>query len=67
MPEQRTSRAERILGSIGDMVLDFLYYDRKEDETLPVGEIEAAVRCGEITVNEIIETFSAELRERIEG
>ncbi len=34
------SRAETILGIVDDMIADFLYYDRKEDQGLP------GVSCG---------------------
>ena len=46
---------------IEDMISDFLYYDRKEDEDLPRGEIEKMVKSGELTVDEIVEKFREEL------
>lgn len=49
------SRREIILDHLQDMVGDLLYYDRKEDETLPVGAIEEAVKAGEITIDEMLE------------
>jgi hypothetical protein len=36
------SRRDLILGTIDDLVGDFLYYDRKGDEDLPRGAIEIA-------------------------
>jgi hypothetical protein len=39
------------------MVGDLLYYNRKEDEDLPRGAIEAAVAAGEITKQEIVDAF----------
>lgn len=62
---KESTRAEHIKGTVKDLVADFLYYGRKEDEDLPVGEIEAAIRCGEITVDEICELFSSEVRTHI--
>lgn len=59
------SRREEILGHITDLVLDFLCYDRKEDEDLPMGEIEAAVRAEEISVREMAEAFFSELSQGI--
>lgn len=50
-----------ILDTVTDMVTDFTYYDRKEDEELPRGAIEAAVQQGEISVDEIVAHFRAEL------
>jgi len=48
------SRRDIILATVGDLVSSLLYYDRKEDDELRVGEIEEAVRLGEITCDEII-------------
>jgi hypothetical protein len=57
------SRKELILGRVSDCVASLLYYDRKEDEELPRGEIESAVRAGEISLIEIERQFSERLRE----
>jgi hypothetical protein len=54
-----------ILDTVSDLVADFLYYGRKEDELLPRGVIEAAVTSGQITVDEIVEHFRAELTRRV--
>lgn len=56
------SRKQDILDITEDLVGRFVYYDRKECETLPMGQLEEAVAVGEITVDEIIEKFSTELR-----
>jgi len=56
-----SDRKETIQNVIADMVSDFLYYDRKEDEDLPRGSIEEAIEAGEITLREIVETFTNEL------
>lgn len=42
---------------ISDSITDFLFYDRKEDEDLPVGRIEKLVEHGVITPEEIITLF----------
>ena len=52
---------ELILNVVSDLVSDFLYYDRKEDEDLEVGDIQKAIEIGEITKEEIIEKFKQEL------
>ena len=52
-----------ILDTISDLVVNFLYYDRKEDEELPRGAIQEAVANGEISIDEMISAFAAELRE----
>ena len=44
-----------------DLVSSFLYYDRKEDEDLPEGEIQKALDNNEITFEEIVITFKKEL------
>lgn len=54
-----------ILDTVSDLVADFYYYDRKEDEELPRGAIEAAIERGEITVDEIVEHFRATLVRKV--
>ena len=49
---------QRILNEIEDAVSQMLYYDRKEDEDLPVGAIDKAVRDGVMTEGEIVAAFS---------
>ena len=43
-----------IMCTIDDAISDLLYYDRKEDEDLPVGAIQELVAKGEITVDEMV-------------
>jgi len=52
-----------ILDSIDDVVGDFMYYDRKEDEDLPLGAIEEALKAGDITYNEIVDRFKQKIYE----
>lgn len=52
---------DMILNAAKDSVADFLYYDRKEDEDLPKGAIEEAIKNGEITADDIIWCFRKEL------
>lgn len=56
---------ETIMGYVDSLVVDFLFYDRKEDEDLPMGAIEEALRHGEITVEEITEKFEGVLRKQL--
>lgn len=51
-----------ILSRVGDLVSNFLYYDRKEDEELPVGAIDDAIKDGVISVDEIVNKFSQQLK-----
>lgn len=53
---------EKILNTIGDLVGDFLYYDRIPDEEVPWGSIEKAVREGVITVDEMVGKFKEALQ-----
>ncbi len=46
-----------ILDIVSGMVADFLYYNRKECEQLPLGAIEKAIDSGVITVDEIVAKF----------
>ena len=50
-----------INNTISDLVSCFLYYDRKEDDVLPVGKIEELIKSGEISSIDIINTFCNEL------
>jgi hypothetical protein len=62
----KSDRYLAIEATAQDLVADFLYYGRKEDEDLPLGAIQEAISEGEITVEDIIEIFSKELRDKID-
>jgi hypothetical protein len=49
---------EVILGVVSDLVTDFLYYDRKEDECLPRDAIEKAIHTGVIKPEEVVDAFA---------
>jgi hypothetical protein len=55
------TRAAQIRGTVSDLVSDFLYYDRKEDEDLPRGAIQDAIAANELTVDSLVEWFREEL------
>jgi len=57
---------EMIENYLKDLVSGFLYYDRKEDEDLPVGRIEEMVKSGEINLTEMVYVFERELKEALE-
>ncbi len=57
------TRRERIEAEIEDLVSRFLYYDRKEDQNLPRGEIQAAIEAGEIYETDIVNAFEVALGE----
>jgi len=50
-----------IKGVVEDLVGSLLYYDRKGCEDLPLGAIEAAIKAGELTPEEIIGWFTTTL------
>lgn len=52
---------ENIENTIEYLVSKFLYYDRKEDEDLPIGAIQKAVKDGLITKEQIIKKFAESL------
>ncbi len=58
---------QMILGTVEDLVLNFLYYDRREDEDLPRGAIEEALANQYLTVDEIVEQFRKSLTEAVYG
>jgi len=62
MNDERTRR-EIILDTVSDLVGKLMYYDRKEDEDLPRGAIEEAIKEGEITVQEIVDYFDVALQQ----
>jgi len=54
---------EIIFGSVEDLVSNFLYYNRKEDEDLPVGKIEEFIENKTISIDELVERFRQALLE----
>jgi hypothetical protein len=50
-----------IYNTVSDLFKDFFYYDRKEDEALPRGAIEKAVKDGIISVDELLELIEIEV------
>lgn len=62
----RGSLKEIILNHVEDLVSDFLYYDRKDDEELSAEQLLAALKDGTVSVEEVIERFTNELRTGIE-
>lgn len=65
MNRREIPRREMILLTTTDLATDFLCYNRKEDEDLPVGAIEEALGEGEISVDEIVDEFRKELERRL--
>lgn len=66
MTKGKTKAAKQkaiVFVTIDDLVRDFLYYDRKEDEELPRGVIEELVEDGKLTVDEMVACFRKHLEE----
>ena len=55
----------KVSNTITDLVSDFLYYDRQEDEDLSVGDIESRIANGDLSISEIVSKFEEELRKQI--
>lgn len=60
------TRRQRIIDLLDTQHMDMFFYDRKEDEDLPRGAIEEAVRLGEITAEEMVTIWSDMLRRNLE-
>lgn len=56
------TRRQNIENVISDTCGRFLYYDRKESESLGLDDLEEAVDADEITVDEIVGLFESHLR-----
>jgi hypothetical protein len=52
---------EVVFNTIRDMVTDFLYHNRKKDEDLPVGAVEAMLDDKIITIDEIVGCFALKM------
>lgn len=52
-----------ILITAEDLMKNFLFYDRRDDEELPRGAIEKALRNGTVTVDDILAVFRSALEE----
>lgn len=68
--EEKLDRAERrreILATINDMVMDFLYYGRTQDDEISTDDLFEAITSGDISVEELAGYFGAKLREEVFG
>lgn len=62
----REQYRELVFAEISDLVMDFVVYDRKEDDELPDGTIEDLILDGVITPNELAEHFRAGIMDYVE-
>ncbi len=54
-----------VLDTVENLISDFLYYDRKEDDELPIGVIEKLIAEGVITEIEIVAHFTTHLMKEL--
>ena len=59
----KKTRKETVLNTIDDLVQDFLYNDREEDEDLSVHQLHQAVEEGDINIEEMVSKFRENLEE----
>ena len=55
------------LNTLSDLVADYLYYDRKDDEDLPRGAIQTLIEEGDLKVEIIVAHFKKILIEFLEA
>lgn len=61
---QRT-KLDTLSAIIADMVSNLMYYNRKEDEDFPVGQLENMIEDGQVSIDEIVDCFRANLTRRM--
>ena len=64
--EERRAQLKILDDTICDSVKNFIYYDRKEDQQLPKGEIERMLEDGGTSIKFIIRRFTEELKKGLE-
>ena len=63
--EEKIDKKLLIQGTLQDVVADFLFYDRKEDEELPAGSIQKAIAAGVTSIEEMARIVEGALRESL--
>ena len=51
------NKKQLILNTVKELVSGFLYYDRKEDEDLLLGDIEDHVKNTDLQIEDMVEVF----------
>lgn len=62
-----TARRSTILNLVRDSVASLFYYDRKECEEVPIGEIENSINLSEVTIEEIVSVFRQEVQKVVDA
>lgn len=55
-----------LMQTIDDLVGKLMYYDRKEDETLPLGKIDGLIKGRVVTKKQIVDRFASALEKSCE-
>ncbi|RDJ35118.1 MAG: hypothetical protein DWQ19_09800 [Crenarchaeota archaeon] len=55
------SKKEYALNVVEDLVANYLFYDRKEDEDLSRDDMEQLKSSGELTIQEVVDRFKEAL------
>jgi len=55
--ENIMNKKQLILNTVKELVSGFLYYDRKEDEDLLLGDIEDHVKNTDLQIEDMVEVF----------
>lgn len=61
------SKKQHALDLIQDLIADYLYYDRKEDEDLNRADLNHLIESGELKLEEVVAEFTRYLSEVWEG
>lgn len=64
---RRERLRKNVKNTVSDLVSAFLYYDRKEDETLSRDDIAEVFREGYVTEDEVVRWFRRELTPSLEA
>lgn len=54
---------QKILDIIDDLVGSFVYYDRKQDSTISMDQLNDVVESGEITIDDMVNQFRKGLKQ----
>lgn len=60
-PDELLASRNYVLTLMADSVSNLLYYDRKDDDELPLGRVELLVERGVLNAEEIAEAFRSAL------
>jgi hypothetical protein len=62
-PNTAEEKKELFLAIIEDVISDYLYYDRKNDDDLSIGDVNGLIESGCVTIDDVIDKFTTYLKE----